>query len=572
MADSTRLFGRGESWIVVVPGPDTITTPSLTANLICRVIFGLLANLMCLVPLKNLYRNGEFAAVVFILNIEMSNLNTVISALIWRDDDTDNWWPGYGLCDLNSYTHNLSIALFVTCLLAIMRNLAQQVGLLRANPLTVRERRRRHLVQALIIFPLPIIQLCWVWPLTAQRYVVATLVGCSWVAWPSWPYVVFFIAAPVLVSVMTAGYAVLTFLRFREVARTTRSALSSNRVANQRAQRTKRRLYLMVVSILTPFLPIIITLAVINVMMASPLKPFNYDLIHKHPFPYQWDNIIFLPSNGVGFAYMNNCYISILAAVPVFLFFGMTKDAMNSYRLGLLYFGLGHIFPKLNEEYDPDREAYGSSSGNSRLMDSTTSTSPPRSKLRSFLSSRHNTGLSASSAASTHHVPMQSINLTLTTPDAEQGRELHAYQTPQPSRWEASYPPPTALSSTAINTTADPITLPHRNPFLFRTRLDLPIIPFPSLPSFSFKKKKDKRPQLERGLPLESLPSVVHNPHWDAEVVPAASSRVQTRVWSDEEEACLYGPATSETGLLVPSPLGHTVTIETRLTRETHRR
>ncbi|KAF5007356.1 hypothetical protein FDECE_6314 [Fusarium decemcellulare] len=31
--------------------------------------------------------------------------------------------------------------------------------------------------------------------------------------------------------------------------------------------------------------------------MASPLKPFNNDLIHKHPFPYQWDNIIFLPSN-----------------------------------------------------------------------------------------------------------------------------------------------------------------------------------------------------------------------------------------------------------------------------------
>ncbi|KAF4969727.1 hypothetical protein FZEAL_10176, partial [Fusarium zealandicum] len=145
MADSANLFGRDSSWIVVAPGPDTITTPSLTANLICRVVLGITANMVCLVPLKHLYRNGEFAAVVFILNIEMSNLNAVVSALIWRNDDTDNWWPGYGLCDLNSYTHNFSIALFVTCLLAIMRNLAQQVGLLRANPLSVREKRRRHL-------------------------------------------------------------------------------------------------------------------------------------------------------------------------------------------------------------------------------------------------------------------------------------------------------------------------------------------------------------------------------------------------------------------------------------------
>ncbi|KAM5351387.1 hypothetical protein ACJ41O_004110 [Fusarium nematophilum] len=568
MADSAHLFGRDGSWIIEAPGPGTITTPSLTANLISRVVLGVVANLVCLVPLKHLYRNGEFAAVVFILNIEMSNLNTVVSALIWRDDDTSKWWPGYGLCDLNSYTHNFSIALFVTCLLAIMRNLAQQVGLLRANPLTVREKRRRNLVQALIMFPLPIVQLCWVWPLTAQRYVVGTLVGCSWVAWPSWPYVVFFIVAPVLASLMTAGYAVLTYLRFREVAKTTRSALSSNRVANHRAQRTKRRLYLMVVSIMTPFLPIIITLAVLNIVMASPLKPFDYDLIHNHPFPYQWKNIIFLPSNGIGFAYMNNCYIPILAAVPVFIFFGMTKDAMNSYRRGLLRVGLGHIFPGLHEEYDPDREAYGSSSGNSRLMGSTPSTSPPTSKFRSFLSSRQVTNLSNSSAGSSRHVPMHSISLTLTTPDVEQGRELCEYRPQQPPRMNTSHPPPAGSPPTTGN---DPITLPHRNPFLFRTRLDFPIIPLPSFSSFSFKRKKDKRPHLERGLPLESLPSVVHNPHWDTDL-PAEPSRVQTRVWSEEDEVRLYVPIAPETGLLVPSSSGHSVTIETRLTRETHRR
>lgn len=393
MVNTSQLLGRDDSssssFIIVAPGPETLASASLTANLVLRVTLSILANLTCLVPLKHLYRNGEFAAVIFILNIQFTNFNTVLNALIWHDDDTDNWWAGYGLCDLQPYTHNFSVTLFVTCLLAIMRNLAQQVGLLTANPMTVQERRRRNLVQALIMFPLPVIQLAWIWPLTAQRYVVGTLVGCSWVAWPSWPYVVFFIVAPVVVSLATAGYAgmfisslhpptrwstdwqVLTYTRFREIARTTQSALSSNRIANRRAQRTKRRLYLMVISILAPFLPIIITLAVLNILAAGTLKPFDYRTIHNQPFPNQWQSIIFLPSNNIGFVYMSNAYISILAAIPIFLSFGMTKGAMNSYRRGLLFIGLGRIFPKLHEVYDPDRDVYTTGSGNSYLMGST---------------------------------------------------------------------------------------------------------------------------------------------------------------------------------------------------------
>jgi pheromone a factor receptor len=207
MADSIHLFGRDDSSIIAVPGPGTITTPSLTINLISRVLLAIIANLACIVPLKNLYRNGEFAAVVFIANIQWANLDTIINALIWRNDDTSEWWSGEGFCDLNPYYTNFTNALFGTCLLAIMRNLAQQVGLLRANPLTVHERRRRNLVQALIMFPLPLLQVAWVWPLTTQRYAVATLAGCSWVAWPSWPYMAFFVIAPVVVALVTSVYA-----------------------------------------------------------------------------------------------------------------------------------------------------------------------------------------------------------------------------------------------------------------------------------------------------------------------------------------------------------------------------
>ena len=40
-----------------------------------------------------------------------------------------------------------------------------------------------------------------------QRYAIATLVGCTWIAWPSWPYMAFFAVAPVVVALITSGYA-----------------------------------------------------------------------------------------------------------------------------------------------------------------------------------------------------------------------------------------------------------------------------------------------------------------------------------------------------------------------------
>ncbi|KAF4338605.1 Pheromone a factor receptor [Fusarium beomiforme] len=560
MADSVHLFGRDELSIIVAPGLGTITTPSLTANLVCRVLLGLLANIACIVPLKNLYRNGEFAAVVFIANIEWSNLDTIINALIWRNDDTSKWWNGEGFCDVNAYYVNFTNSLFGTCLLAIMRNLAQQVGLLRANALTLRERRRRNIVQALIMFPLPIIQAAWVWPLTTQRYAVATLAGCSWIAWPSWPYMVFFVLAPVAIALITSGYAI--YIRFREIAKTTRSAVNSSRSANQRAQRTKRRLYLMVLAILIPYLPLVLTLAVLNMLKAFPLQPFNYDLIHNRLIPYPWSAVIFVPSNGVNFGYLNNCYIHILSAIPVVVFFGMTKDAMNSYRRGLLCLGLGCLFPKLQEEYDPDRTIGGSSSGHSHLMGSTTSTtSSIQSKIRSLLSQRN---LSTASSANLNPVALQSINAAPVAPECGFGPRLNDFHTSQSHSWDTSNPPVTAL------TFSDPINIPPRNPFLFRTHFDMPTIPLPSLSSFRFGAKKAKQRPLDRGLPLDSLPSFVNNQLWQGTSASQQGvPRSQTLVWYDSADAPTPDVFTTESSLLVP--MSSTYSVASEPLQETYR-
>lgn len=203
------LAARGDASpiFMITANVPPYTNPNLTANLVVRVVLGVIANLVCLVPLRLLYRNGEFAAVVFIIVVEIKNIFTIVMALIWRNDNMESWWPGYGLCDIQQHVYNGCAGIYVTCLLAIMRNLAHQVGILRANPLTLREKRRRNLIQALIIFPLPIVQLTFTWPLAAQRYMVGTLMGCNWVPAPTWPFLVFFIIAELAISVVAAIYA-----------------------------------------------------------------------------------------------------------------------------------------------------------------------------------------------------------------------------------------------------------------------------------------------------------------------------------------------------------------------------
>ena len=168
---------------------------------------------------------------------------------------------------------------------------------------------------------------------------------------------------PLISHSLPPTHTVLIYIRFRQVTKTTQSALSGNRLAQSRSQRARRRLYLMVISILTPFLPIVLALAVLNIILVHPLQPFDFHAIHNHgPGDIPWNAVVYLPSTNISWAYMNICYIPIVTAVPIFVFFGMTKDAMNCYRVVLLSVGLGKLFPRLHEEYNPDSRAMASSS------------------------------------------------------------------------------------------------------------------------------------------------------------------------------------------------------------------
>ncbi|KAL3964620.1 hypothetical protein ACCO45_001624 [Purpureocillium lilacinum] len=435
---------------LVVPLPSLLAEQptSLTVNLGFRVALGIIADLVCIVPLWMLIRNGEFAASLFVFNVVLYNIDTVINSLIWRNNDTVSWWPGIGFCDFDNYFRNGSKALFLTCLLAIMRNLAVQVGELRAHPLSVKERRRRNLVQALIIFPWPLSLIAWTYPLSAHRYVIGTLSGCDWSVWPAWPFLIFFVIPPIIVGGLTLVYSVLIFYRYRQLAKANDPALSTNSTIHRRSLRTRRRLYLMVLSIILPFYPIVVLLA-----------PFDYDLIHDPPGPFPWNTIFMFPSDQVGWAYRNTQYIAILTAVPIFGFFGTTRDAMNIYRKGFLLLGLGHIFPSLREVYDPDKDKSGSGSYGSTVTATRRGSSARKgSTAYSHALKSINSSSSASGTRRGSVTPGQEP-IVVNDVDLERGQEP-VMQRPQSVEARAG----------ANETVPDPI---HRNPFPFRTHFNL---------------------------------------------------------------------------------------------------
>lgn len=187
--------------------PYATSTPGLAANQICRIILALVGNLLCWVPFRLLARNGEFVAVIFIGDVMVINLFTIFNASIWPNDDWNSWWDGTGYCDVQTYLLLPMQCLYAACIFAIMRNLAQRLRLRRVNNLSQPERRRQHLMEALIIFPVPIIQLALTWFLLTNRYVIGTITGCYGMFDQSWFKIFVLIFPPAMFSIGTIPYA-----------------------------------------------------------------------------------------------------------------------------------------------------------------------------------------------------------------------------------------------------------------------------------------------------------------------------------------------------------------------------
>ncbi|KAM7199822.1 pheromone receptor 1 [Rhypophila sp. PSN 637] len=331
------------------------TDPSLQVNLFFRVSLGFTAIFVSLVPAKLLWLNGEFAATIFCLSTAISNFFYVVNALIWHDDNVETWSAGYGWCDLQVYFEFALQTSYNICLFEIMRGLASKVAVQRLGSLTAAEKRRQHIISAIVIFTLPVLQMVLTYFVLLRRYNVSTLAGCSAVYDPNWIFLLFFVI-PAPLFVFGAGVmTVVAFRRVREIHQASNSVMhfrDSAQLARQR--RVKRKLYFLSFSVLLVVLPLVGFFFVANILEGMPwTEPYDFKRTHFGPSPNNIYTITFTTTNKMSFGDLNFNYIPILSGIAVFISFGTTTEAYNEYRKCLLFLGLGTFFPKLHDEYKP---------------------------------------------------------------------------------------------------------------------------------------------------------------------------------------------------------------------------
>ena len=183
------------------------TDPSIQVNLFFRITLGIVSIFISFVPARLLWWNGEFAATAFCVITAISNFLYVINALIWYDNNVETWWAGYGWCDVQVYIVFALQTCYNICLFEIMRGLASKVAARRIGALSASEKRRQHIISALIIFALPLLQVALTFFVMGRRYNVSTLAGCTAVYDHNWVFLVFFVLpSPVFIF----GAAVMT--------------------------------------------------------------------------------------------------------------------------------------------------------------------------------------------------------------------------------------------------------------------------------------------------------------------------------------------------------------------------
>jgi pheromone a factor receptor len=194
------------------PLPDTTFHYNVPAQIAARLVFGLVASLALLIPLKLLHRNAELAAVTLLAATLARNVLTMLNAVVWRSDaGLARQFDGHVYCDVQVYLAVPLQLVYATAILAVMSNLARQMRLAGGRGagvmMTRREKRRRNWRAVAIIFPPALVQMAAMYPLGWRRYLIHTVVGCKWAAYRTWVSVVFFYVPHPVVASASCYYA-----------------------------------------------------------------------------------------------------------------------------------------------------------------------------------------------------------------------------------------------------------------------------------------------------------------------------------------------------------------------------
>jgi pheromone a factor receptor len=179
----------------------------LTANAVLIAVFSFLGIILMIVPLIMVYRVRSLPGVTLVATNLVCTVWAFLNVCIWPREDFASWWDGAGLCDIESTLRTPMYTLLALAVCVLTRDLARAVDVNHPRFFeTPTQRRRRHMVDALCIFALPIIQLPLHYVVQYNRYSIIAVYGCGDILDGSWPTIVLMSMWPLLIGILNCYY------------------------------------------------------------------------------------------------------------------------------------------------------------------------------------------------------------------------------------------------------------------------------------------------------------------------------------------------------------------------------
>jgi pheromone a factor receptor len=297
----------------------------VTSSLIMAPL-ALLAVFAAIPPLIIHLRAKNFAASLLIIGLTILNSQNFINAIIWHSTDTDSWWDGKILCDIEV---KLYLGVFQALGGAIASIFRQIAIILHPDHMAVamspRQRKTTWIIEIMLCIILPIYVMVGHFLTQRTRYWIQTSSGC--LATIDLNY-----AAPFLtylwllvVSVIGSIYCVISIVRLYKHRKQMSSVLS--RTPGITTSRFYR-LFTLSFALLATYGP----QSIFAFVQVARIPMHKYSWSHIHP--PNWSERIFLDRDGAlgGHHIAYDRWAQVITAYLSFLFFGLGQEASGMYK------------------------------------------------------------------------------------------------------------------------------------------------------------------------------------------------------------------------------------------------
>ena len=299
-------------------------------------------------------RNGNIGSASLIFWLLVLLAVNFINPIIWPRDNTQDWWIGHGLCDLEI---RLLLGASVGCPAAITCILNRLAEVLNTKKTVVTkgsdEERRQVIAELSLCFGLPAAVMIAYIAVHINRYDIFAITGCAWPIDASWVSIVLVLMWPLIFCVFSSYYSgkcghpqsqhetdkvysVLVIIRLYRYRRDFSRLLSNASTTRSRFL----RIFAMTLVVLLVLLPVDIYGVLFT--LRTGLHPYHWSWVHD-----DWDVVLRIPTQGVIVQWDHITWV--IGGYLVFIFFGTSCDAREMYRGWLVSAGFSGFFPSLEQ-------------------------------------------------------------------------------------------------------------------------------------------------------------------------------------------------------------------------------